>query len=226
MATAAAPRFTLCPPAAAHSILKSEPPFGGSHQNPVSVEFQAEGFQTPGVSFEDYSRMSTQVRKQSGQRRLRTPSWAVNERQLRALLVRFFERRAGFRSPQPGTYAERLQRADEKFKALSASRIQVMDKLCGEYVQLRSTGADPARQRELERTIEGIDTLLRVGGLGVVARVIYLYYGVGLDSVGVGTEVGCKPPHVRQILLRLHKEWARMTGKKYVPGWGPGKKVS
>jgi hypothetical protein len=228
----AAPNFQLCPPMPARNFEHFDKYlFDGTQPDdghkPVSARYEGFGeFSTTGIAFEDYERMSTQIRKQSGQRRLPTPSWAVNERQMRALLVRFLERRAGFRSPQPGTYAARLQRADEKIKARTSSLVQSMDKLCVEYVQLRSAGVDPARQRELERTIEGIDTLLRVGSLGVVARIIHLYYGVGFDSVGVGTEVGCKPPHVRQLLLRLHKEWARMTGKKYVPGWGPGKKAS
>ena len=69
------------------------------------------------------------------------------------------------------------------------------------------------RIKQLESEIEGIDTYLRIsnnGGADIVAATVYLYYRTGLDSVGVGSELGLKAPHVRQTLFRLHKTAARL----------------
>ncbi len=69
--------------------------------------------------------------------------------------------------------------------------------------------------RRLETVIEGIDTYLRYsehGGADVVVSCVYLYYRVGMDSVGVASELGLKSPHVRQMLFRLHQ-----TAKKVFP---------
>src|SRR5208282_3224236 len=72
------------------------------------------------------------------------------------------------------------------------------------------------RLRHLEIEIEGIDTYLRIsenGGADVVAATVYLYYRTGLDSVGVGAELGLKPPHVRQTLFRLHQAAKRIDAE-------------
>jgi len=73
------------------------------------------------------------------------------------------------------------------------------------------------RIKQLEREISGIDTYLRIsenGGADIVAAIVYLYYRTGLDSVGVGGELGLKPPHVRQTLFRMHQT-AKNLDKKY-----------
>jgi hypothetical protein len=80
---------------------------------PVSARKTVDGWTSPGIAFEDYTRMSTQQRKQSGERRLPTPPWALNDKMLRLLLVTFMEERAGFRKKQKGNLRERLQRASE-----------------------------------------------------------------------------------------------------------------
>ena len=64
------------------------------------------------------------------------------------------------------------------------------------------------RLKKLESEISGIDTYLRIsenGGADIVAATVYLYYRTGLDSVGVGIELGLKAPHCRQTLFRLHQ---------------------
>ena len=73
------------------------------------------------------------------------------------------------------------------------------------------------RLKQLEREISGIDTYLRIsenGGADIVAAIVYLYYRAGMDSVGVGAELGLKPPHIRQTLFRMHQT-AKMLDKKY-----------
>jgi len=72
--------------------------------------------------------------------------------------------------------------------------------------------------RILEIEIESIDTYLRItlnGGADMIASVVYLYYRMGMDSVNVGSTLGLKPPHCRQILYRLHKIWGRRLSSKY-----------
>jgi len=70
------------------------------------------------------------------------------------------------------------------------------------------------RIKALESEIEGIDTYLRIsenGGADIIAATVYLYYRTGFDSVGVGSELGLKPPHIRQTLFRLHQTAKRLT---------------
>ena len=38
-----------------------------------------------------------------------------------------------------------------------------------------------------------------------MAGMVYLYYRAGMDSVGVASELGIKPQHVRQTIWRLHR---------------------
>lgn len=181
--------------------------------------------------------MSTQQHKPSGERRLPTPQWAVNDKMLRELLVVFMEERAGYRKRQRGELVPRLEKAKAAIIAQRPRMIATLKKLCDEYVYLKRIGSAPelddealnlslaqplvfeewarpfidlTRRRELEIEIEGIDTYLRMhatGGADVVAAIVYLYYRAGLDSVGVGAELGLKPPHVRQTLWRLHDTW-------------------
>ena len=78
---------------------------------------------------------------------------------------------------------------------------------------------EETRKKILTVEIEGIDTYLRItksGGADIIAAIVYLYYRTDLDSVGVGNELGLKPPHVRQTLWRLHETWnAKLAQKVY-----------
>lgn len=219
---------------------------------PVSARKIVDGWSSPGIAFEDYARMSTQQRKASGERRLPTPDWSVNDKMLRLLLVTFMEERAGFRKKQKGELPLRLARANAAIIAQRPRYINILDGLCKEYVRIKQLGLNPEttagewnasrqqpfltvsdpengalfeeeakheaekkRRRELEIEIEGLDTYLRLftvtGGADIVAAVVYLYYRAGMDSVGVGAELGMKPPHVRQTLWRLHETWKKMS---------------
>lgn len=203
--------------------------------------------------------MSTQQRKQSGERRLPTPVWAISNTLLRRVLVSFMEERAGFRKKkQKGSLKERLERAKSVIVSQRPRMISVMDKLCGEYVEIKQRGINPnitdkewnetrpqpfmefaegearyedekLRLRHLEIEIEGIDTYLRYtenGGADVVAAIVYLYYRTGLDSVGVGTELGLKPPHVRQTLWKMHRTAERMQASHEIDIVAAEKKIA
>jgi hypothetical protein len=201
------PNFSLkrLPSAAAHGALEDKPVFM-SGRKPVSAAFDADGeVITPGIAFEDYARMNTQQRKTSGARQLPTPSWAVNQLELRALLVRFLENRAGIRDPGAGSLVERLNEAQRRLLSSIPRKVENLDRLCREYQDVKNT--DRARARVLQSQIANLDTGIRLArmGPGVVARIVVLYYSVGLDSVGTAAEIGCSPMLVRQTLYRLHR---------------------
>ena len=214
--------------------------FAGRHMRPVNAHPTSDGWASPNIAFEDYARMSTKQHKPSGERRLPTPKWAVNDAMLQKLLVTFMEERAGFRKLQHGTLLERLQRARMAVINQRPRTIALLDKLCGEYVRVKRMGTMPGitddeingslnqpfcfaedarryvdykRRRELEIEIEGLDTYLRIsenGGADVIAAVVFLFYRVGLDSVGVAAELNLKPPHCRQLLYRLYETAAKL----------------
>jgi len=222
MATAAVPhKITICPPAAAGNIrdLKFDRYTATRRPFPVHAEYDGEGFTSKQLDFSDYARMSTQQRKQSGERRLPTPAFALDQNLLRAVLVRYLEKRAHLLKPQPGTERERMLRALAVIEKRRPMLESALKQMCAGYLELKRAGGDPARLKKLAEEIENFDTVLRLNTnvAGTLLRVIHLYYSVGLDSVGVGLELGLKPPHIRQILWRLNREWERMHGVKYEP---------
>ena len=89
--------------------------FAGRSQYPVGATMTATGWLSNGLSFDDYSRMSTHKRKTSGERRLPTPLWAMNDFALRRVLVTFMEERAFSKK-------ERLLRATADKQALQELR--------------------------------------------------------------------------------------------------------
>lgn len=233
--------------------------FGNRRAKPVSAHYTREGWESTGIDWADYKRMGAQVRRQSNERRLPTPLWALNDRQLRKLIVTAMEERAGIKKPT-GKLLARLARAQEAIRANRPRMLGILTKLCKVYVEIKGTrifkpeesdanvlqlaqemfdqiplpnyaiapdedgtGAATARawlkgrkQEDYEVEIEGLDTFLRYterdGGAGVIAAVVYLYYRAGMDSVGVGEELGLKPPHVRQILWRLNETFKNKFG--------------
>ena len=189
--------------------------FANRASHPVSAELTGDGsWSSPGISFDDYSRMTTQRKKSSGERRLPTPEWAVNTEKLREVVTRAYEIRAGLRYQQQGTEMERLRRAQVLLIKKKERRLVVLDNLCREFVELKQSGADPVREKELARYIEQLDSniVLDDRGPGVIAAVIYFYYRVGLDSVGVSAALrgSPKPEGVRQLLYRLHRIWEEL----------------
>lgn len=208
-----------CEPGVAQGAFELEPAFGIRKRLPVSAEFDADGEAVSiGIAFDDYVKMHTIQRKLSGERRLPTPSWAVNQSELRSLLVHFFERRAGIRYHGNGSDVQRLNAAQQKLLSRVPGMTEVLDRLCGRYAAAKS--ADPERARSFRIQIQSIDTTIRMVrmGPGGVARIVHLYYSVGMDSVGVAAEIGITPMHVRQTLWRLHRAAkGNMTPKKGRP---------
>jgi hypothetical protein len=173
---------------------------------PVRTDLTGNGFQTTGISFDDYHSMHLEKKKVEAQRRLETPAWAMNDLMLRDVIVRFMEMRANFRRAQLGTPQERLARAIKRQLFHKPRLEEIITKLAREYVTLKKAG-NPARLNKLGQLIESIDTEIRFLGKEhtLALGVIYRYYRCGEDSVAVGNALGIKPPHVRQLLWRINK---------------------
>jgi hypothetical protein len=195
-----------------------------AEQYPVSAIFSPEGWRTPGIAYEDFVRMSTRSRKMFSNRQLEPPIWALNDDLLRKLVVRYAENRAGYRYTQPGSDSERLARAQKTLDASMAERAATLKTLCAECIELRKNRpVDTKRLRNLELQIETLDTTIVANkNIALLATaVVYRYYRIGEDSVGVAQALGIKPPHCRQILWRLRREWERLQKPQVVKATQP-----
>lgn len=117
-------------------------------KKPVHMpESREDGSFARAVSFEDYQRMDVQTRCKPIYRRKPAQIYATDNDAMRAVLVRFMERRAfGFKAkngPQPGTDVERLERAHKKLLADVSRLDELATRLCTEYVVGRRYGARP-----------------------------------------------------------------------------------
>jgi hypothetical protein len=209
MATQAAlPKITILPPGPERPELHFDQRLR-SGKMPVSVDFRAGGeVESNQLSYEDYRGMSTQIHKLESFRRLDKPLWAMSDDLLRAVLVRYMEDRAMLKGPQPGSEKERLARAQKKLADLRAPRITSLQRLCAEY-----KSAAPERKQKLAQEIANVDTQLRTEEFmpALVIGTVHAYYRRGLDSVATAEELGLRPPHVRQLLWRLHRTWEHMN---------------
>ena len=175
-------------------------------RHPVSADFIGGEIKTPGIGYDDYSRMSTQLlHRLCASRRLAAPAWAYNDDQTCAVLARSMEERANtWRRVQEGTNTERLARAQQRLEQLRPQLTARVDKLCGLFVAAKNDGMDGAA-RSYGIQVEALDTQLRTlpDMPKILAGVVYFYWRVGFNSVETGQQLGIRPPHVRQILKRL-----------------------
>jgi len=174
---------------------------------PIAAHMNAEGdmVSTSGISFDDYSRMSTRSKSQNCVfHRNGVPAFVLSVSKLRAVIVHVVEVRAGFRNPLPGTHTQRLKCAQKVLDEKRAAKINILGGLCERYVALKNAG-DP-EFKTLEPMIENLDTVLRVNDhiAATIAGVLYLSWRCNMDSPAVGAALGMKPPHVRQILRRAN----------------------
>jgi hypothetical protein len=208
------PPITICPPGSAANA-RLDLHIGMRAMLPVSVRFAAGGeVESTGLDFSDYSRMGRMFHKLDSGRLSDTPSWATNDKQLRAVLVVYMERRAGLMEPGPGTEIERLLRAQKKLTEGTASLQATLDKMVHRYAEvlawLKQNPADAEAldaRHECAVQIKNLDTVLLFNKdiAGKVLRVVHCYYRLGYTSVQVETETGLKPTHVRELIFRLRK---------------------
>ena len=192
---------------------------------PVHASYMGEDeYVSTGLSYEDYTRCHSFTHKQSGERRLLTPRWAVNDDKFIRLITYYIENRAfskKFRNIAGGPLEARIQVASDELRGYRAAiLLNTIKRLSKEYSELNSLRCRSEhrtrRMRVLESQIQGANTSLRVNSnvLAYVVGVAVLYYRVGLDAVGVANELRVKHDHVRQTLWRLHKCWFQLTDEK------------
>jgi len=173
------------------------------------------------ISFDDFRRMGKEEHKLFNQREIVAPSFALNVPEMKLLLARYFENRAGWcRRPKAGTPDERLKFALRKIEQDIPVNRATLIRLNEEYIALTRQGADPERLRKLENAIRSLDGEICMArrGLAPVVAIIYFYFRLGYNSPQVAAELGIQPMNVRQIAYRLQKLWQKMqSGQDYQP---------
>jgi hypothetical protein len=179
---------------------------------PVAARYMGrDQWVSTGISHGDYNNMSTRDHKGgSGERRLATPQWAMDDKKTAEVICCYLENRV-FSDKQKaglpkGSLADRLERATDALKKRAEASIRTLDSLCARYVAAKSEG-DELKARMLNAEIETVDTFIRTcdDGPAFLAGIIYFYHRARMNSVEVGAEVKLKPTHVRQVLWRLNK---------------------
>lgn len=192
---------------------------------PVSARFQGgDDFESTGLSYDDYlGKMHTTQYMLARGRRYETPEWAVNDSQLRKVLVFYLERRAemgGWREKSERTDWQRIESAQKKLVASDHIQKAAIVRLCQEYADLNQqaelTEEQRKRKKKLAEEIANLDTTIRVNVkiATVVLAIVYAYYRRGLDSKTVAEEMNLRSEHVRMVLWRLERCWERMGGEK------------
>lgn len=225
-------RITYCPPAP-QTVFFDQRQFAGQRNHAVSASFGRDDdglFEVTGggIGFEDYARMQTSNVKHGvgNERRFRTPAWVNDSKSLLLVVVNFLEKRAFSRTRliemsrgRIPSLKTRLRVAEDALRAKIPALEVVCDRLCGEYVALKQNGGYPIggipvpresasvaeRLRVLQSEIQALDTQIitsRTPG-ATITGILYMYYRLGINSVGVASELGLKSPHVRQTLFRL-----------------------
>jgi hypothetical protein len=202
--------ITICPPRSAFSLLQAEQQFAHLGNRPVSVTFDSHGVRdSTGIDFESYSRMQTTKKGYVWFWKTGIPDFVMKPSKLREVISSAVENRAGFRSREwqlPLTQQQRLVVAQKVLNEKRESRISALDSLCARYLAAREALAPRPVVAKLESAIENLDTALRVdeNAAAYITAVLYLSYRVRMNSTQVASELGLRPPHVRQILYRCN----------------------
>jgi hypothetical protein len=165
------------------------------------------GWDSNGISFADFGSMHVQKRQQARERRLKTPQWATNDRELRELALRYSETRL-YLHDHTGTFEERMSRIKAAEKTQITNLSAKLDKQVLNYHREMTEGsASPERLDLLAEHLQGLDStiaFLQRGSVLMTLAVVFFYYRLFYDSTLVANELGIRPPHVRALLARLH----------------------
>lgn len=158
----------------------------------------------------DFDRLHVERRKRTHSKRIQSPEWVNNEELLRQVLVQFLERRAYLKAtPPPGTYQERIDRAEQAMAARVPAMQERMRGWIVEYKNLLDSGQpDQKRLHDLEKEIQNADRqicVIRKGMASTLLSVVYLYYRTGWDSVTVAEELGLTSTGVHQIIFQMRR---------------------
>ncbi len=175
------------------------------NRQPVRADFIGGEIVSTGISFDDYSRMTTQLHRLNSGRQLAAPAWVYNDDQLCAVITRCMERRAGMRKMLAGTNSERMATAQQELEKIRPELVARIDRMCNRFVAAKREGADHETVRLYGQKVEELDTQIRI--LSIVPKLLagaaYYYWRCGFDSVAASQQLGIRPPHVRQLLQRL-----------------------
>lgn len=180
---------------------------------PVSVRYMGlDRWDTTGLSFEDYSHGHKEEHALFINRRISPPSFAVNTSEMKIVLARYFELRAGMRTPKIGTPEWRLKIALRKIQKNIPRDREVLSGLNREYVELKRTGGDPERLRKLENVIRALNGEIQMAKRGVasIVALIYFHFRLGYSSPQTAAELAIFPQTVRQTAFRLTRLWEKM----------------
>jgi hypothetical protein len=181
---------------------------------PVRVRYMGlDRWDTTGLSFDDFASMHRESKVQfHGRDHTAVPTFALNVPEMKLLLARFFECRAGWRTPKIGEPEWRLKMALRHIQKNVPKDHARMVRLNREYVELKRQGGDTERLRELENTIRSLDgeiIMARRGAAPIVA-LIYFHFRLGYNSVQTANELRMTAQSVRKIAFRLTKLWNKM----------------
>lgn len=223
-ATACTPPVTICPP---HEAWKGESfdryQFSGYKIGKVSrtrTETGGTHVNDNELSFDDAARLHYEVHTIGRRRRLETPAWGTSDREMRRLLVFFYQKRCNIRKVRI-TDDKKEQRKilgecqELEAKVILPQLLATLDKHCRAYVICQ----DPTAKSAMQSVIEGEDTRIKSvrAGCGLVLRVVAGIYRRGLNATQIGDECHLKPVTIRQLLHRLSVNYAQLTGKPFVP---------
>jgi len=200
-------QITKCEPAARPNLKFDSNQFSVRRQQPVEAHYArlpdgSMGFVSTGISFDDYSRCQTSRTNHGvgSERRLPVPDYALDDKKLRTVIVRFLEIRSGLHKKQPGTLEERLARVSARLKERTERQSSMVDRLCAAYVAC----TDLRQRRFMEINIRGLDTTIRIAREPwVIPQVVRMYYRERLNAKIISETLCLNHDWVRQLLYRL-----------------------
>jgi transposase-like protein len=187
------PRITICPPGPQTEHF-DDVQFDMRHPHAVSARYTPTGWDSTGLSFNDYSRCHVTKRSNKGSKHRPIPQWALDDAKTKEVIIRYLEYRNYLPAATDKSYEERLATVN----AAATKRIQEFTDNLKRFYR-NGTG---------DTEIQNMDTkivLERKGMHALVAAVVYFSYRLNYDSPSVYKETGVKPPHVRIILWRCNK---------------------
>ncbi len=178
----------------------------------VSATKTKDGWDSNGLSFADRQNMHLTKREVQAIRRIPTPTWAVNDEQLRAVMLRYAEDRLYIRD-HAGTDAERLARIQAETARVLPGRKKHLEDMLADHAKLGEQNEKVSKSFALQ--VQSLDTDIRVLERGIMApltAIVYSYYRQGKNSVEVAEEFGFRSPMVRMWLYRMHSTASKVFG--------------
>ena len=162
------------------------------------------------LAFSDMDRIHIEKRKGEGEvaRRLPKPEWAMNDKDLRRVVLTFCEGYLYIRQPAE-TDGERLKAIAERAKTVFPVKELELARLLKQFNELsQDPKADKEQLRRLAILVGNRDSIIQIlkRGLPALATSVAVYsYRLGHDSTTVAEQLQLKPPMVRIWLYRMNR---------------------